>query len=378
MKKWLIIIFVVVIIIGSAIYFLHHKKQIPATTTVKVTKGDITEKAQAVGYIKPRHSITIKSQIAGTVAKIYHDEGDYVNKGELLIEIKPAPSPTEYAQAEEELAETAATEKTAASDINRYQTALKLGYITRHYTDYIAAKRSFLTAKLKHGLAAQKLELLKQGKAVVAGQSIANVIKSPINGYILNRAVDVGDPVISLSSAQASTTLFSIANMKDLMFEGSVDEMDAAKIHLGMPAKIIVGALPQIHITGEITKIGLQSEQQQGDSSEDKTSPFNVGFKVQITKLEFPKNITLRAGYSATADINIKTANNALVLPMRVIHFQDSQPYVLLPAKNNKPPKQQSIKLGISDGINVQILQGLTEGEQVLDQNQEANNDTDS
>jgi len=366
MKKLIVFVIVALIIIGS-IFILHHQKKPHQIATITVKKGTITEKAEAVGYIKPRHAITIKSEIAGTVAKIYHDEGDYVKKGAPLIKIKPTPSPTEYAQAEEELAETAATEKIASSDIHRYQTALKLGYITRHYTDYIAAKREFLTSKLKHGLAAQKLALLKQGKTVVAGKSIANIIKSPIDGYILSRAVDVGDPVISLSSAQASTALFSIANMKDLMFEGSVDEMDAAKIHLGMPAKITVGALPEVKISGKLTKIGLQSEQQQGTDTDTDTSPFNVGFKVQITDLIFPNNIILRAGYSATANINIKTAKNTLILPMRVIQFKNGNPYVLLPMPNHKKPKIQPIKLGISDGIQVQILNGLSQGEKVLD-----------
>ena len=188
----------------------------------------------------------------------------------------------------------------------------------------------------------------------------------------MTRNVDVGDPVISLSSAQASTILFTMANMKNLVFKGSIDEMDASRIHLGMEAIISIGAIDsKKEITGTVTKIGLQSEQENektGSSSIDSNLPFNVSFQVEISHLKIPKGLLLRSGYSAVATINIKTAKDVLILPERVLHFKGDAVYVLLPSeKKNEKDIEREVTIGISNGITAQITNGLKLGERVLD-----------
>ena len=194
--------------------------------------------------------------------------------------------------------------------------------------------------------------------------------------------MDVGDPVISLSSYQSSTPLFTMASMKGLVFEGSVDEMDAAKIKVGMSATITIGAFPRDKITGTLKQIALQSDQENSlqtnnasSSTDNNNSPFNVGFDVKVEDLQLPPDLHLRSGYSATADILIQTKDNVLMLPERVVYFDKKQPYVLLPTDDPQNPKQQNVVLGISDGVNVEIKNGLTLGEKVLD-NPETNNNS--
>jgi len=363
-KKRLLFSFVIVLFgVGLFIWHRAHQSQQAIQPTVSVTVGDIVEDAQAIGFIKPRHSITVKSQIDGIVGEIYHWEGEYVTKGTPLLKITPAPSPTQYAIAKEELAEAEAIERSANKDADRFKTALERGYITPRYGDYITAMRDQEAAKLKRILAAQKLALIEQGNTIVAGKPIANIVVSPIDGYILTRSVDNGDPVISLSSAQASTALFSIANMSDLMFQGSVDESDAAKVTLNSPAVITVGAMSNVKITGVLSRIALQAD----STSTDTTSPFSVGFKAEVTQLNIPNHVALRSGYSATADIKIQEAKHTLLLPERVIQFDQDKPYVLLPTKDIKNPKRQFIEIGLTDGINAQITKGLSAGQAVLD-----------
>ncbi|MGD9152957.1 MAG: efflux RND transporter periplasmic adaptor subunit [Gammaproteobacteria bacterium] len=370
MKKWLVIIAVVILLVVIGVFWHSRNKTGAQKLIVTVKKGTIVEKAQAVGYIKPLNSITVKSQIGGIVAKIFRYEGEYVKTGEKLLEITPTPSPVEYATAYESVQEAKAVEKSSLHDLERYQKALKGGLISKSYGEYITAKKSYDTARSQRILAEQKLALLKQGGTTVAGEKLANIIVSPIEGYILNRDIDVGDPVISLSSAQSSTALFTIASMQNMMFRGEVDEMDAAKVHVGMPAVVIVGSIPNVKINGILTRISLQSEQQdiaQGGTSANANSPFSVGFQVEVTKLQVPKGIILRSGYSATADIKIKTAKNVLVLPERVIHFKKGQAYVLMSVEGQQKPKQQPVKIGLSDGMRVEIQQGLKFGDEVLD-----------
>jgi HlyD family secretion protein len=388
---------------------------------VTVSKGTIVEESEAIGYIKPWHSITIKSQVDGIVDEIYHYEGEFVTKDTPLLKVKPAPAPSVYADAHQQVIDAKAKEAAAMRDLTRYQHALKVGLIGNNYTDYIRAQQNHDTTKAQLILAEQKLALLEQGNTMVAGKPIANIVTSPTDGYILNRIVNVGDPIISLSSAQSATPIFTIADMKDLMFQGVVDEMDAARIKPGMAAKITVGSLPDEQVIGTLTRIAMQSESENANTSKGATSnaaaailtnsPFNVGFKVEITKLQLAnKNMVLRSGYSATAKIKIKTAENVLVLPARVIQFKDDKPYVLLPVaaviagapsssplpaasgenKNNQGKGdgsvsgssggsggsggsnraaaiKQRIEIGATDGVNVEIKSGLKLGDKVLD-----------
>ena len=106
----------------------------------------------------------------------------------------------------------------------------------------------------------------------------------------------------------------------------------------------------------------------QSSMKDGQNSPFNVGFKVEITDLQFPKDVILRSGYSATASVEIKKVNDVLMLPLRLVQYKDTKPHVLLPTKKDKKPKQQPIELGASDNINVEIKNGLKLGDKVIDQ----------
>jgi HlyD family secretion protein len=373
-KKWLVIIGLCLLGLISYFVFSYFKKPVSMTTTVTVTSDSITEQAEAVGYIKTRNFITVKSQVDGIVEAVYHDEGEYVTKNMPLIKIKPVPSPKEYAGAHQELANAKAKEKEAELVFKRQKYLLDNRTISANNLNYTASQNGYTLAKNDRILAEQKLALLERGETVVAGKQIESVVVSPIDGNILYRGVNVGDPVISISSAQAATALLTIANMQELMFQGSVDERDAAKIKPGMIAKIKIGSLPDQEITGKISRVALQSDKENSalgtttTSSETQSSPFNVGFKIEITDLQFPEDLILRSGYSATASIAIKKVDGVLILPLRVIQFKDTKPHVLLPTKKDKEPKQQPVELGVSDNINVEIKIGLKLGELVIDQ----------
>jgi len=365
-KKWpIIIVFVIGLIFG--VIFFYFKKPAVVIPTVAVTKGSITEQSEAVGYIKTSHFSTVKSQVDGVVEKIYHNEGEYIRKNTPLIKIKPTPDPARYAEIHNDLVSAIEQEKHAEVDLKRYEKLLKTGIITANFSEYIITQKNYSTAKNKKILSEQKLSLLDRGEAIVGDKTIASIVVSPIDGYILYRNVDIGDPVISMSSAQAATTLFKVANMQELMFQGSVDERDAAKIKIGMMAKVKIGSLPNQEITGKVSRIALQSDKENTDKGTADTS-FNVGFRIEVTDLQFPKDLVLRSGYSATAEIKIKKVDDILMLPLRVIQFKDTKPYVLLPDKKAEKPKQQPVELGVSDDINVEIKTGLKLDDKVVDQ----------
>jgi len=370
---WLLITIIVVVIVLLAYFASRHSSEANNPSIYVVKQGNIVEEVQAAGYITPQHSIAVKTQIGGSVSKVFHDGGDYVKAGEPLVAIKPMPSPSDYAAAKEDVLEKSSALNAAKKNYNRYNDMLKRGLITTNYGDYITTVNTYQTAQEQLALSKQQLALIESGRTTVGNQKINNTITAPINGYIMKRNVDVGDFVEPISSQQTATILFTIADMNTLMFQGYVDEADSNKIQVNMPAMVEVGAIPGLGLKGILTKISLQSEQAGNasravdESSIFTHSPFTAGFEVNVSKLQIPKDVQLRDGYSATANIAVKSALNVPIIPERLLHFDGQKPYVFVPGKSAKTPKRAFVTLGISDGMNAQIENGVKIGSKVLD-----------
>jgi HlyD family secretion protein len=360
-KKWFFITFVIFVAVCLLLYSCKSTTKSENQATVTVQKGTIKEKIIAVGNIVPKHAISVKSNISGIVGQLLHEEGEYVEQGALLLQVSPSPTPQRIAEANAEVKEQTALLEHAESHRQRLEKLLKLALETPD--NYATANKDVATATAKLEVARQKLALIKNGETTIAGKSIKTMINSPISGYILQRKVDVGDPVVPLTDSQEGTVLLVIANMQDLVFKGLVNEVDVDKIIPGMTADIRVAALPEMKILGTLRKVDLQAQ----ETTTTSTSPFNVGFNIELNNLILPKDIKLRAGYSATAEITVKEAKNVLVIPERVLIFKEGKTYVNLPTKSQ--PELKEIKLGISDGINAEVLAGLTAGQIVLDNN---------
>lgn len=373
MRKKVVFISLAVILIGGISFCFFHpfakKNDGQAQPLVTVQKGNVSSNAQAIGYIKPVFSSSVKSAVSGTVSKIFHDEGEYVHKGDVLLEVKPEPTPENYAETYSNVLTAIDNENRALQDLNRYKKSIKAGLINEHYSEYISAKNAYNLAQKARTLAEQRLALMENGTVNIAGSIIANTVTSPIDGYILYRGVNVGDGVISLSSAQAATKLFIIADMNNLRFVGSIDETNASKIYVGMPAKIVVGDNSKNTIEGKISKVALQSEQINGSNTDDNL-PYNVSFEVEIRSLKIPKGVTLRSGYSAVANVILDQAKDVLTIPERVLHFDGDKAFVLVPnPKQDSKQKtiQKDIQVGLSDGINIEVKSGLNLGDKVID-----------
>jgi HlyD family secretion protein len=141
------------------------------------------------------------------------------------------------------------------------------------------------------------------------------------------------------------------------MFKGTVDEIDVGKLSAGMTTRIKVGALPTDVVTGRVSRIAPQAQQKEGATL----------FDVEV-ELE-PSKITLRAGYSANADVIIREKKDVLVIPERLVTFADGgkKATVEVPGSDPKSPKKVDIKTGISDGLNVEVVSGLTKGQKLVE-----------
>jgi len=182
------------------------------------------------------------------------------------------------------------------------------------------------------------------------------VIRSPASGTVLRRHVNPGDPVVPLTSYQAGTPLMTMADMGTLMFKGTVDEIDVGKLKEGMPVRIKIGALPDATVSGRLTRIAPKATEKEG------TTLFDVE-----AAIENPGGVTLRAGYSANADVVIQEKANVLLLPERLASFDKEKAFVEVPgAILGAQPVKKEIKVGLSDGLKLEIVAGLAEGDEVV------------
>ncbi|HEX9986120.1 MAG TPA: efflux RND transporter periplasmic adaptor subunit [Thermoanaerobaculia bacterium] len=324
--------------------------------TVEVIKGEIVEKAVAVGQIQPRQKFQVKSKISGIVRRTLVEVGDTVKAGDPLFEIAPDPTPLEVTEVDRRVESAQASFRRAEGDYNRAQELARSGVLPK--SDVEARRESFELARVALMKAQQDRELTRRGRLSAGGQE--SIIRAPAAGTILTRAVNPGDPIVPLTSYQPGTEMATVANMSDLIFKGTVDEIDVGKLAVGLTARIKVGALPTDVVTGKVSRIAPQAQQKEGATL----------FDVEI-ELEPGQKITLRAGYSANADVIIREKKDVLILPERLVTFEDGGKKTTVEvASATDPkalPKKLDIKTGVSDGLNIEVVSGLKQGEKVVE-----------
>ncbi|MDH4223227.1 MAG: efflux RND transporter periplasmic adaptor subunit [candidate division Zixibacteria bacterium] len=343
----------IVIIILISIFFRGSASKNNKMTLVKVVKGDIVEKALAIGGIVPENEIAVKSKISGIVEKIFVEIGDKIKKGDPLIEISPSPTPLELTEAKRNAEMAEVGFETAEVEQDRFTALLDKKLVSQQ--EYEIYKKNYDEAKLRLKLASERLSLIEKGKTELSEEKMESIIKSPINGTVLEKKVNEGDPVVPLTSYQEGTELMSLAYMENLVFKGTVDEIDVGKLKEGMNTEIKVGAIPDDTIQGVLYKISPKAKK------EENATLFDV--EIKITK---PGRKMLRAGYSANAEVIINKKENVLLLPERLVEFKGDS--TLVEMKNSKGEIEKvPVKIGLSDGLNIEIAGGLKEGDEIIE-----------
>ena len=354
-----ILLFLIVLALGTVgVYAVvrNGQKKDGGLKQVEVTQGTIVEKAVAVGQIQPRQKFQVKSKISGIVRRAMVQVGDTVKAGDPLFEIAPTPTPLEVTEVDRGLESADASFRRAQGDYQRAMELSNSGVLPKSEVE--AKKEAFELAQVALNKARQDRELTRRGN-LSSTSAKESIIRAPAAGTILTRTVNEGDPIVPLTSYQPGTEMATIADMSDLIFKGTVDEIDVGKLAVGMQARIKVGALPTDVVTGRVQRIAPQAQQKEGATL----------FDVEI-ELDPGQKITLRAGYSANADVIIREKKDVLVLPERLVAFEDGgkKTFVEIPnADPKKEPTKKEIKTGISDGLNVEVVSGLSKGQKVVE-----------
>ncbi|MGF1841993.1 efflux RND transporter periplasmic adaptor subunit [Vibrio clamense] len=366
-KRWAFIALFTVSLAGVGYYFTA-----PSTTssdvlpTISATLGTIKKQAVAVGKIVPAHSISIKSQIDGIVGEVYHQVGDEVTVGTPLIKVRPNPTPTALTQANTELMRSEAELESAQQKLENLNQLVAQNIIPKNYGEYIQAKSNVKSSLADVQQKKQNFDLIRSGESSVGNSKLTSTITAPINGTILNLKVEIGEPIISTESSQEATEMMSIADMQDMIFKGSVSEHDAAQLKVGTSVSVTLAPYPEIVMQGVLSKVAVQSETLNGTVSNGSQS-FDNGFQVEVGNIQFPPEITIRSGFSATAQITLKHATDVVTIPERALNFDGEQPEVWIPDESAIGYAPRKVTLGLSDGISVEVLSGLGSGESIID-----------
>lgn len=343
--------------VGLFLYSRNASAKQEGLKTVEVVRGTIVDKALAVGQIVPDQEIQVKSQISGIVTQCFVEVGDRVEQGQPLFSITPDPTPLELAEAERSVELAQVGYDRAQQDLERTRTLFSGGILPRD--QYDSNQKDFDQARISLEQAKDKLKLLKEGK--IEGRpgatGVDSVIRASTSGTVLERKVNPGDPVVPLTTFQEGTVMMTLADMTTLEFRGTVDEIDVGKLREGMPVRLQVGALPGHTVPGVLTRIAPKAREKEGATV----------FDVEAAVTPEGTDIVLRAGYSANADVIIQEKGDVLLVPERLVTMEEEQAFVEVPgATPEDEPVKKEIEVGLSDGLNLEVIAGLSEGEKVV------------
>jgi len=357
------LLFAVALFSGIGYLIKSNSKESEAFLTRKPTVQNMEDKVMATGKIIPKEEIEIKPNIAGIIDKILVDEGDKVTAGQLIATVKIVPNLAEVNNAQQNVQNSQLQISNAKMNVENVRKQYEMQ--ERLYKQGVISKQEYLNAQqqlytqqqaLKNAnqqlATAQKtLQIAKTG-AIPELQGLATTqIRSKASGTVLEVPVKVGSQVIEANSFNAGTTICSIADLNSLIFQGEIDEAQAGKLTQGMSMNIVIGALQNKTFPGKLTMIAPKGKDNNG----------TIKFPVEGDVYN-PNNEYIRAGFSANGEIVLKSEKNALLLDESLIQYEKKNgkdvPFVEVKQKDGKF-KKVYVKLGASDGINVQILSGI-------------------
>jgi len=343
---------VLVAVLVYTFYFLYSKgkeKDVYFDTKGPET-ASIYKKTVATGSIVPREEIDIKPRVSGVISKIYVEAGEMVKAGDQLALIKIIPNVVQLNNAENRVKTAELNIRNAKNNLERNQLLLEKKAIS--ITDFERIELNYELASEELEAAKNNLELTKEG--ALKGSSIANnVVRATVSGMVLDVPIKEGSSVIESNNFNDGTTVVTVADMTDMIFEGNVDESEVGKIKEGMELSIQVGAIENEKFKGTLEYIAPKGVVDQG------TIQFQVKASVSLREDFF-----IRAGYSANAEIVLEQRIDVLAIDEGLVLFEEGGQYVEIETGEQNFEKRP-IKLGLSDGIRVEVLEGVSESDQI-------------
>ena len=320
--------------------------------TQTVITTSIERKTVVTGKVIPEDEVEIKPQIQGIIETLFVEEGDQVATGDLLAKIKVVPNEQSLNSAEGRLANSRILLKNAELEFNRNKDLFDKGIISKQDFDNVQLR--YNQAKQDLSNAVSDLQIIRLGSKGGAASANTN-IRATVPGTVLEIPVEEGFQVIASNSFNAGTTIATIADLNKMIFEGKVDEAEVGKLRVGMPLEVNLGAIEDQALEAKLKFIAPKGNEEQGA----------VQFIIEAD-LFLNDSIFVRAGYSANASLILERKDSIMAIPESLLQFdkETEVPYVEVQVADQKF-ERRDIEVGISDGINVEVLSGLSKEDQI-------------
>ena len=305
----------------------------------------------ATGKLNPEDEIELKPQVTGIVDVIYVEEGDIIQKGDLIAKIRVVPNEQSLVSANSRINSSKLSFDNSKRLFDRSKELFSKGVISKQ--DFENAELSLNQARESLTQAENDFKIIKQGSLSGGGSANTNIV-AQISGTILEIPVREGNQVIESNNFNAGTTIATVADMSIMIFEGQVDEAEVGKLEEGKDIKVVLGALGEEEFPSKLTFVAPKGIEVNGA----------VQFKIKAT-VEIPTS-KVRAGYSANAIIEIENKENTLCIKESLIQFNrfTEKPFVEIMQEDGSFVKK-NISIGISDGISVEVLEGVGEDDKI-------------
>jgi HlyD family secretion protein len=347
-------IVILVGIFGGTIYFLYtkSKKQPDVFETKQPFVSNVVKKTVATGSVLPRKEIEIKPQVSGIIDELFIVAGDFVKKDQVIARIKIIPDMVNLNSAETRVNRAKISYDDAKIDFERQQKLYDQNVIS--YEEYKKAKVNFDGAKEELTAAENNLELIKNGVTKKAQTATNTLVRSTIDGMVLDVPIKEGNSVIQSNTFNDGTTIAIVADMQDMIFQGKVDETEVGKIKEGMNIELEIGAIEKDKFDAVLEYISPKGKEENG------AIQFEIKAKVQLKEGQF-----IRSGYSANANIVLDRKDSVLVIPEGMLKFEKDSSFVEVETATPQVFEKRYVKTGISDGINIEVISGLTKDDKV-------------
>lgn len=312
-----------------------------------VSRKNIEKRTVATGKVEPRNEILIKPQMSGIISEVYKEAGDVVQAGDIIAKIQVVPDMVNLSSAESRVSRA---QLAADQSRENYERDRKL------YENQVISKEEFDKVQLQYKneqeelrAATDNLSLVRTGISKSSAKYSNTLVRATVSGTILDVPVKVGNSVIQTNNFNDGTTIASVANLKDMLFVGKIDETEVGKLSVDMPMEITIGAVQDKKLPAKLEYVSPKGKEESGA----------ILFEMKAA-MELPTDVFIRAGYSANADIILSRRDSVLSIPENCIEFSGDSAFVYT-LKSEKPQEfdRKNVKVGLSDGINIEVMAGL-------------------
>ena len=370
MKKYfkIVIALLVALVFIGMFVFLWMKSQPKPDVYEEFTPEvmDLKKTTVVTGKIEPRNEVNVKPQISGIIAEIMKEAGDHVQAGEVIARVKVIPDMQQLSSAQARVRLATVNAQQAKTDLDREQVLFDKGLVSADEYDKI--RQAYRQAREEVTAATDQLQVVRDGVSKSNASASSTLIRSTITGLILDIPVKVGNSVILSNTFNDGTTIATVANMGDLIFRGNIDETEVGSLVAGMPMQITIGAMQDLTFDATLEYISPKAVESNGANQFELKAAVlqrQINKQAKAPQRVGEKGISvaqIRSGYSANANIVLAEVKQALTIPESAIEFSEGNTfvYVIKGEGDKKEYERRSVKTGLSDGIRIEILSGIT------------------